>query len=62
MEDKKYWNLKDIQEYLECGKNKASVIRKVAINNFNGLCFYDRRKLKKESVIEAFKYLEERGI
>ena len=61
MEDRKYWNLKDIQQYLECGVNKASLVRKVAINNFNGLCFYDKRKTKKEAILEAIKYLEERG-
>lgn len=61
MEDKRYWNLQDIQDYLGCGKNKASYIRQIAINNYNGLCFFDKRKLKKEAVLEAIKYLEERG-
>ena len=61
MEDKRYWNLQDIQDYLGYGKNKASYIRQIAINNYNGLCFFDKRKLKKEAVLEAIKYLEERG-
>lgn len=62
MEDKKYWNLQDIMNYLGCGKNKASYVRQVAINQFNGLCFYDKRKLKKEAVLKAIEELEERGI
>ena len=60
MEDKKYWNLKDIKEYLGCGTNIASQIRQVAIKEFNGLCFFDKRKLKKECVIQAIEYLEKR--
>lgn len=60
MEDKRYWNLKDIKEYLGCGTNIASQIRQVAINQYNGLCFFDKRKLKKESVIQAIEYLEKR--
>ena len=61
MEDKKYWNLKDIKEYLECGTNIASQIRKIAITQYNGLCFYNHKKVKKESCLQAIKYLEERG-
>lgn len=61
MEDKKYWNLQDIMNYLGCGKNTASMIRNIAITQFNGLCFYDKRKLKKDAVIKTIEYLEERG-
>jgi len=57
--DKKYWNLQDIMNYLECGKNTASMIRNIAIKQFNGLCFYDKRKLKKDAVIKAIEKLEE---
>ncbi len=60
MEDKKYWNLKDIKEYLGCGTNIASQIRQVAIKECNGLCFFDKRKLKKESVLQAIDILEKR--
>ena len=61
MENKKYWNLIDIMEYLECGKNIASQIRQLAITQYNGLCFYNHKKVKKESCLQAIKYLEERG-
>ena len=61
MEDKKYWNLKDIMDFLGCGKNTASMIRNIAIKQFNGLCFFDHRKLKKDAVIKTIEYLEERG-
>lgn len=60
-ENKKYWNLQDIMNYLGCGKNTASMIRNIAITQFNGLCFYDKRKLKKDAVIKTIEYLEERG-
>lgn len=56
-----YWNLKDIQDYLGCGRNKASQVRQIAINEFHGLCFYDKRKLKKQAVLQAIEFLEERG-
>ena len=59
--EKKYFNLIDIMEYLECGKNTASQIRNIAIKMFNGLCFYNHKKVKREAVIKAIEYLEERG-
>lgn len=51
-------NLKDIMEMFGCGKNTASKIRQVAINKFDGKCWFDNKKTKKESVIKAFEYLE----
>ena len=59
--DKMYWNLKDIKEYLGCGFNVASQVRQLAITKHNGSCFYDKRKVKKSSCLEAIKELEERG-
>lgn len=56
-----YWNLKDIKEHLGCGTNIASQIRQLAINKYDGKCFFDKRKVKKDSVLKAIKELEERG-
>lgn len=56
-----YWNLKNIKEHLGCGTNIASQIRQLAINKYDGKCFFDNRKVKKESVLQAIKELEERG-
>lgn len=56
-----YWNLKDIKEFVGCGTNVASQIRQLAINKYDGKCFFDNRKVKKESVLQAIKELEERG-
>ena len=61
MIESKYWNLKDIKEYLECGTNIASQIRQIAIKRFNGKCFYDNRKVKKDSCLLAIEELEKRG-
>ena len=59
MEDnKKYWNLKDIQEYFGCGKNKASYIRCIAIKQYNGKCGFNQKKVKKDSVIQAVEMLD----
>ena len=56
-----YWNLKDIKEFVGCGTNVASQIRQLAISKYEGKCFFDNRKVKKESVLKAIKELEERG-
>ena len=53
-----YWNLKDIRQYLGCGVNKASYIRHIAINKFNGKCGWNKHKVKKESVLQAIEYLD----
>lgn len=53
-----YWNLKDIQEYLGCGVNKAMMIRHIAIRQFNGKCGWNKYKVKKDSVIQAIDYLD----
>lgn len=53
-----YWLIKDIKEYLGCGTNKASYIRHIAIKEFNGQCGWDKRKVKKESVLQAIKKLD----
>ena len=50
-------NLKDIMEMYQCGKNTASKIRQCALRMFDGKCWYDSRKTKKEAVIKAFEYL-----
>jgi len=52
-----YWNLKDIREYLGCGINKASYIRQLAIQRFNGAC-WNKKKVKKQAVLEAIDYLD----
>ena len=57
MIDSNYWNLKDIREYLGCGVNKASYIRAIAIQRFNGKC-WNAKKVKKESVLKAIDYLD----
>jgi len=53
-----YWYLKDIREYLGCGINKASYIRHIAITQFNGQCGWDKKRVKKSSVLEAIKFLD----
>jgi len=56
--EKKYWHLKDIQHYLQCGKNVASQVRQLAISKYNGLCFYNKKKVKKESCLQAIEEME----
>lgn len=56
-----YWNLKDIKNHLGCGTNVASQIRQIAIKKFNGLCFYNKKKVKKDSCLQAIEELEKRG-
>lgn len=55
---KMFINLKDIMSEYNCGKNTASKIRQLAINNFDGKCFFDNRKVKSYSVEKAVEYLE----
>ena len=58
MIESNYWNLKDIQEYLGCGRNKASFIRIYAISKCNGRCGWNSKKVKKQSVLQAIKELD----
>lgn len=53
-----YWLIRDIQDYLGCGRNKASYIRYIAITKYNGQCGWDKRKVKKESIMKAIRYLD----
>ena len=61
MIESNYWNLKDIKEYLGCGTNKASYIRILAITKHNGKCGWNLKKVKKESVLEAIKELDNKA-
>lgn len=50
---KEYWNNQDIMQYVGCGKNKATAIRKVAILKFDGLNPLLPRLVKRESVLKV---------
>lgn len=53
MEGKQYWNNQDIMNYVGCGKNKATEIRKIAIIKFDGLNPLLPRLVKKEAVLKV---------
>lgn len=53
MQEKQYWSNQDIMNYVGCGKNKASAIRKIAIIKFNGLNPLLPRLVKKEAVMKV---------
>ena len=53
MQEKEYWNNQDIMNYVGCGKNKASAIRKLAILKFDGLNPLLPRLVKKQAVLKV---------
>ena len=61
MLQEEYWTNQDIRNYVGCGVNKASQIRKKAIKDFNGFNPLLPRKVKKESVLQVLKIENERG-
>ena len=53
--NKEYWNLSDIMVFFGCGKNKASQIRKIAIQKYDGFEPILPQKVKKSAVLKAMK-------
>lgn len=53
MFSKPYWSLKDISEFAECGKNKASQIRMDAIKHHKGIIRALPSKVRRDAVLEA---------
>lgn len=51
--NKEYWHLDDICRYFECGRNKASKIRQIAIKNFDGFEPIFPQRVKRNSVLKA---------
>lgn len=52
---KEYWNLSDIMFFFNCGKNKASQIRQMAISKYDGFEPVLPQKVKKNAVLKAMK-------
>jgi hypothetical protein len=53
-----YWTNKDIRDYVGCGVNKASQIRKEAILHHDGFIPLLPRKVKKQAVLDALENIK----
>lgn len=51
--NKAYWSLSDIQQFVGCGRSKASKIRQTAIMKFNGFNKLLPQKVKREAVLKV---------